>query len=112
MPEKSRHNSYRGRANAASSFDVDMFHQQLVDLSNDESRDNYANMINLINESKKAKLSQEERTPVNIAAILIPFVMVNHTTVETVNKLKVSVEKEFLQLEGVSLSPWKTGTIY
>ena len=77
--------------NGASAFDLDTLQQQLVELSSEEN--GHTDMINLLNNTKKAKLNQEERTIVSIAAIMIPFVMVNKAAAETMDKLKVTVEK-------------------
>lgn len=77
--------------NGASAFDLDTLQQQLVELSSEE--DGPTDMINLLNNTKKAKLNSEERTIINIAAIMIPFVMVSKATAENLNKIKVTVEK-------------------
>ena len=66
--------------NGASAFDRDTLQQQLVELSSEEN--GHTDMINLLNNTKKAKLNPEERTVVSIAAIMTPFVMVNKTTAE------------------------------
>ena len=50
-------------------------------------------MINLINETKKAKLSSEDRTIINIAGLITPFMMMNKETGANVRKLKVKVDK-------------------
>lgn len=86
-----RKRNVAGAGSAAAPFDMETLQQQLVDLS--EEKNGYGHMINLINDSKKAKLNHEDKTIVNIAAILIPFITASKAVNETVNKLKVSVEK-------------------
>ena len=73
------------------SFDLDALQEQSVDLSSEEN--DFTSMKALINESKTAKLCQEDRTTVNIVGILIPFIMANKSVSEDVKKLKVSFEK-------------------
>lgn len=92
-------------ARSSAPFDIESLQHQLVELSNEEN--GYTSMIELIQESKKAKMSPEDKTIVNMAVVLVPFIMINKSTNETVNKLKVSVEKKQIKLENPSLSSRK-----
>lgn len=84
-------NKSRGAANGASALDLESLQQQLLQLSNEEGGS--TDMINLLNNINKTKFSAEDRTVINIASIMVPFVMANKVTTESLNKLKVSVEK-------------------
>ena len=71
--------------------DFDDLQKQLVELSVQD--DGVTAMINLINETKKAKLSAEDRTIINIAGLITPHMMINKETDANVRKLKVTVDK-------------------
>lgn len=86
----------KGAAKASGSgtcLDLDAMQRQLIDLANEDNEGGYAAMVDLINESKKAKLSPEDKTVVNIASIMVPFVLINKSVAENVKKLQVAVEK-------------------
>lgn len=80
-----------GNGASSSAFDLEALQQQLVELSTEENGPK--DMINLLNDAKKNKMNAEERSVINIASIMIPFVMVNKVSAENLNKIKVTVEK-------------------
>ena len=70
-------------------INFDDLQQQLVDLS--EQNDGVMAMLNLINETEKAKLSPEDRAIINIAGLITPFMMINKETDANVDFLFCSV---------------------
>ena len=80
-----------GASPAMPAFDLEAFQQQLNDYSAEEN--GISQMINLVNDTKKAKMNPEDKTAINMVSILIPFIMATKTQTETVTKLQVAVEK-------------------
>ena len=91
-------NDRKGVAAAASvqNFDFDNLQLQLFELS--EQDNGIMAMIDLINETKKSKLAPEDRTIVNIAWLITPFLMTNQVMEASVKKLKVTVDKNKVNL--------------
>lgn len=85
--------SSKASGSATAFLDLDTMQRQLMDLANDDDEGGFTAMINLINESKKAKLTPDDKTVINIASIMVPFVLTNKTVAENVKKLQVAVEK-------------------
>ena len=90
----------RKGASPATNFDLDSFTQQLADLSTEE--DGLSGMLKLLNDSKKSKLNPEDKTVVNVVSIMLPFLMANKSTIDTVNKIKVTVEKNSANLRSLA----------
>ena len=85
-----------GANNGAQGFDFDGLQEQLLELSKQENA--VMAMLELINDTKKAKLSNEDRTILNIAGIITPFMNANKVTEESVKKLQVAVDKNKVNL--------------
>ena len=85
-----------GASSGASSFDFDGLQEQLLELS--EQENSITAMLDLINGAKKSKLSPEDRTILNIAGLISPFMNITNTTATKVKKLQVAVDKNKLNL--------------
>lgn len=100
MPAKQGQKVSGGASPAIPVFDLDTMLQRLNDYSVEENGLNH--MINLLNESKKAKLNADDKTVINLVSILIPFVVASKTQNETVNKIKVNVEKNLVNIRNLA----------
>ena len=92
-----------GASPAMSAFHLEAFQQQLNDYSAEEN--GISQMINLVNDTKKAKMNPEDKTAINMVSILIPFIMATKTQTETVTKLQVAVEKKLHKCQKSGLPP-------
>ena len=68
---------------------IDTLQDQLVELN---ASDNVPEMLEMLNETKKGKLSHEDRTVVNIVGLLVPF-LISSKVSESIKKIEVAVEK-------------------
>ena len=77
MPAKQGQRGGGGASPAMPAFDLDTMLQQLNDCCVEENGLNH--MINLLNESSRAKLNPDDKTVINLVSILIPFVVASKT---------------------------------
>ena len=68
---------------------MDTLQEQLIEL---KSTDNVNEMIDKINAVKQGKLSNEDRTVVNIVGLLVPF-LISSKVSKSHKKIEVAVEK-------------------
>ena len=100
MPAKQCQRGGGGASPAMLAFDLDTMLQQLNDYSEEE--DGLNHMINLLNESKKAKLNPDDKSVINLVSILVPFVVASKTQNETVKKIQVNVKKNSVNIRNLA----------
>ena len=66
---------------------MDTLQDQLFELN---ATDNVPKMLEMLNETKKGKLSHEDRTVVNIVGLLVPF-LISSKVSELLKKIEVAV---------------------